>query len=496
MKTKKDPEIKEAKIISMGDKRTLYSALLIVAALLVFIYIFRPWFHEFLMVFYRVPMLFISVAFVVAGSIMMIRRSRVTSSVLITIGILLMLVMSFNDLIVQHNIVQSTEYNKIQKLPDSTTLRMLPMPVAYRYLQDSLQKSTERIGGLDIVNINGSLVWTAPRVPDGTILYFTQKVNGLMIGQADVSERKTRLVNSEMEIGEDIGIFDNIFWTIYKKKFFIDVDEVYYLMDGDEVITIVPTIGYRFMFPVMVPYFNGAFKVYKDGSAEFLTPEEIEKDPLFADNVVYPESLARLYVDSYKYHLGIINTWFLHEDQIEISDVYGEANRQPFLIPTEDGLKWIVATEPYGQSYGVFKIFLVDGMSGRIDLLELDDEQTLTGPVRVVSYVKQEFPVIDWATSRVIEPRPYVVEGRLYWMLSITPIDYAGVSYTVFVDSQTNEVLAFKTDEEVQQFVKEGTVVPDTGSEVTLGNESNSILDKIQDIEQKLSELKALIRNS
>jgi hypothetical protein len=497
MKIKDNPEIKEAKIKEakvMVDKKTLYSGLIMAAAMLVFIYVFRPWFHEFIMVFYRVPMLFVSLALIIAGSFMMIRKKMAISSGLIIVGILLMFVMSFNDVIVQNYIVQSTEYNKIQDLPDSTTLRLLPMQVAHRYLQDSLQKSTERIGGLDLVNINGSFVWTAPRVPDGTVLYFTQKVNGLMIGKADITNRQTRLVNYEMEMGEDIGIFDNLFWTIYKEKFFIDVDEVFYLMEGDDVITIVPTIGYRFVFPVMVPYFNGAFKVSKDGFTEFLTPEQINNDPLFKDNVVYPESLARLYVDSYKYNLGIINTLFFHEDQIEISDVYGENNRQPFLIPTVDGLKWIIATEPYGQSFGIFKIFLVDGKTGNIDILELDDEQTLTGPVRVVSYVRQEFPIIDWATSRVIEPRPYVIHGKLYWMLSITPIDYAGVSYTVFVDSQTNNVLAFKTDKEVQDFVQEGVIVDI--EDVVVNETSYSLLDKIQAIEQHLSELKMLISES
>ena len=192
---------------------------------------------------------------------------------------------------------------------------------------------------------------------------------------------------------------------------------------------------------------------------------------------------------------------FLHKDQIEISDVYGQANRQPFLMDTTDGLKWVVATEPWGQSYGIFKIFLVDAFSGRIDLLELDEEMTLTGPVRVVSYVRKNFPTIDWSTSQVIEPRPYTRDGVLYWMLSITPMDFAGVSYTVLVNSETNEVYGFQKDDELLAFLKgEETareIPPESsgssGSAYIEDKTRDAILQKIQDIENELALLRRML---
>ncbi|GAG21429.1 unnamed protein product, partial [marine sediment metagenome] len=254
-------------------------------------------------------------------------------------------------------------------------------------------------------------------------------------------DRKTEMITKKLEIGEDIGIFDNIYWNLYNKRYFVNLGDIYYIYKKDHILTVAPIIAYKFKFPVMIPYYAGVFVLDEQGKISYYTPNQVEKIEEFQNNRAYPGELARLYVDSYKYYLGVINTWFLHKDQIEISDVYGLANRQPFLMPTEQGLKWIIATEPYGESYGVFKIFLVDALTGKIDMLELDEDQTLTGPVRVISYVKKKFPRIDWSTTGIVEPRPFIINGKLYWMLSITPRDYAGIAYTVFVNSENNEVI-------------------------------------------------------
>ena len=104
-------------------------------------------------------------------------------------------------------------------MPDSTDVRILPKAVAERYLEDSLQKSREKVGDLNIVNLNDKLMWTAPRVPDGFVLYFTQKVNGLMTADATNSDRKTRLISKVLQVGEEIGITDNVYWKLYKKRY-------------------------------------------------------------------------------------------------------------------------------------------------------------------------------------------------------------------------------------------------------------------------------------
>jgi hypothetical protein len=470
-------------------KRFSWIGFVLIGLLIIFIYFFRPWFHEMGMAFYRLPALWV---FLILSFSAALLASIKWNKLAITTGLLAALslvVIVLNMIIVQNYIVDSTDYNKISALPDSDGVRILPKAVARRYLEDSLQKSREKVGDLNIVTIDEKLFWIAPRIPDGTILYFTQKVNGLMLADAGKSDRSTELVTRTLPVGEGIGITDNIYWKIYKERYWLDLGDIYYIYKDDKIYTIAPIIRYSFRFPVMVPYYGGVFVIDEQGAIAMYGPTEAVSNPLFQDNRAFPEELARLYVDSYKYHLGVWNTWFLHKDQIEIADVYGQQNRQPFLMPTSDGLKWVVATEPYGESYGVFKIFLVDALTGRIDLLEMDEDRTLTGPVRVVSYVKKKFPRIDWGTAAIAEPRPYVVDSDLYWMLSITPRDAAGISYSVFVNSANNDVISAESDAEVNQFL-EGAPIPEPVEE-----DRPDIRQLIEEIEQKLARLKDLVES-
>ena len=489
MPTKKDKE-PEIKTIYPKNLKPILGITTII--ILLTFYFLRPIFHGFIMGLYTKPLILIIIVLVIVSIASNLKKARKNlSTVLMILIILSSLTISFNDLIVQNYIVKSTDYNIIDELPESTQLRLLPQIVAKRYMEDSLQKPREMIGGLDIVNYNNTLVWTAPRVPNGGILYFTQKVNGIMTADAVEIDRSTKLITEEMQIGEDIGIFDNIYWVLYKEEYFQNIAEIFYLKDSDKTITVASVIRYKFKFPVMIPYFAGIFKINPDGSMERYSQDQLSDLEFAKNNILYPEDLARLYVDSYKYNMGILNAWFIHEDQIEISDVYGQYNRQPFLMPTEDGMKWVIATEPHGQSYGVFKIYVIDAITGHIDMLELDEDSTLTGPVRVISYVKKKFPTIDWATSAILEPRPYVINSTLYWMLSITPSDFAGISYTVLVDAKNNEIFAFDNKEEVEIFMSgDHTEKPD---ETPTQNKSSTI-EKIEQIEKLLEQLKSDIK--
>jgi len=465
------------------------------AVLALLLYFFRPWFHELVMAFYTNPAIIFMIIMAGAGAVLIAKKQKNLGSIALFLALLSLIVLFLTNVIMGSYIVQENDYNSITALPDTSQVRIIPLGVAWRYLTDSLQKSTEKVGGLDITNINNSLVWTAPRIPDGFILFLTQKVNGILIADATKTDRSTRLITKELQFGEGIGIFDNIYWRIFKTAYFINLGDIYYMQKDGELLTIVPIIQYRFKFPVMLPYFAGVFVLNENGEISKYRPEEIEGIDYFQNNRAYPEYLARLYVDSYKYKNGILNAWFLHKDQIEISDVYGQENQQPFLMPTEEGLKWVIATEPYGESYGVFKIFLVDAITGRIDMLELNEDQTLTGPVAVVSYVKKRFPNINWQTATVLEPRPYVVNNHLYWMLSITPSDFAGISYTVFVDSTNNNVIAMESDEEIMNFIEKGVldVSDKKGPEETSGSIKEQTKNKISEIEKQLEELKELL---
>ncbi len=490
--------------------KIIKAAVVIVLLLAVLGYYFRPLFHDFAMFFYTNPIItFLLLVILIAaggslwkakqkGENVFIKGTNFSPVVSIAI-MLLVLVFIFGapllDALKGKYIYELTEYNKIDEMASTSDIRIVPLGVASRYLVDSLQKSREKVGNIEILYINNTLMWGAPRIPDGTLLYYTQKVNGLITTKASDLQKNIKLYNQEFPVADGIGFFDNIYWKIYKEKFFVTPDNIIYVFDNEsnDFKIIVPFISYKFKFPVMVPYFGGVYVIDKEGNIDIYSPEEAAEIDYIKSTWVYPETLARQYVDSYKYNNGIINTWFIHEDQIEIADTYDRFNRQPFLMDTEEGLKWIVAVEPYGQSYGIFKIFFVDAVTGEMELYELGEESSLTGPVRAVDYVKQKFPTIDWYSATIVEPRPYVVDSVLYWMLSITPNDYAGVTYTVFLNSENNEMHAFQTLEEIEDFIRGGIVVDDDDDNETEEITNEIIIDKIEFIEDELEELKEML---
>lgn len=123
---------------------------------------------------------------------------------------------------------------------------------------------------------------------------------------------------------------------------------------------------------------------------------------------------------------------------------------------TREGLKWFVSAEPYGESRGVFKVFLIDAATGHVQVLHLPPDQTLTGPTRAIDYMRKANPLVDWSRFEIIEPLPFVRDGVLYWKVVVMPQDAAGIAYQAFVDARTNRVYAVESDEEVARFLARG----------------------------------------
>ncbi len=474
--------------------------------LLICVYFMRPLFHGLIMFFYTNPMI-TACLFALIGSIIYIIVKaqaeqnptviyRNTGRIFFGIIIFIIIIVFGKPLLLamtQKVIVTETPYTRMQIMPETSEIRVLPRDVAHRYMVDSLQKSKEKIGTVEILTMNGSMVWGAPRVPDGKILYYTQKNSGMMTTKATELRKDIMLYDQVFQKGDEMGFFDNIHWNLYKEKYFMTPTEINYVYDDEnqEFKMVIPFIRYAFSFPVMVPKLGGVFVVDSDGTIQTYTPAQAEALPLLNDTWIYPASLARVTVESYKYRLGVMNAFFYHEDEIEITDSNDTMNKQPYLMRTKEGLKWIIAAEPYGESYGIFKMFFIDARTGDVELYELDEESSLTGPVRAIDYVEQKFPTIDWFSTTVVEPRPYVIRGELYWMLSITPRDYAGVTYTVLLNAKTNEMHAFETKDAIEEFIY-GEIKSDETTDFDMSKDEK-ILEKIKKLEEDLRELKELV---
>jgi len=367
--------------------------------------------------------------------------------------------------------LDSIEAEEIKEMPDTTGLRFLPYDVAARFGLNTQDEPTLMLGDFEpLSNGEGGIDWVAPREPNGLYNSLVNNQNGVMVIQPDGS---AEIIRQEFKRGEGMALYRNVGWQLKREKFFAHHTNQYYVLDGEELLGVVPYISYRFSFPVMVPKWGGVLVVHPDGEIENLSPQEAIQDGRFEGERLYPEQLARKVGDVWKYRNGYWNTWFAHEDEAQIPQINPpeeqnapdqqpatlqgtSTNQMPFLIPTEVGPQWFLAAEPYGRSFSMYQGIYVDGHSGEVTYFKPDTGSALIGVNKALDYAQATFPNYQWGQNAVIlEPRPIVKDETLYWMATITNADKAGVNQTVMVNaSEQGEVTVLETYEDVAAFVE------------------------------------------
>ncbi|MBE3577216.1 MAG: hypothetical protein IMX00_05950 [Limnochordales bacterium] len=400
----------------------------------------------------------------------------------------------------QVSLSQELQYTAIDHLPESAAnVRLLPQEVATRYARDSLQLSQYRLGRPSLTMVEGDLHWTYPLVPQGIVLKFLRPAAGVMTVRATTQDKATRLIESPLVVAEGQLLFDNLWWRVYLVRYWVTGEKPFYKVVDDKVWTIVPAIGYRLRFRWgilhTVPYFAGVFTVSPAGTVRFVSVSEVAADEIAGGERVFPETLARRYVEAFAYRRGLINRLFLHVEQSEIQDV-PESNRQPFLMNTDEGLVWFTSTEPYGRSHGIFKIFLVSATTGRLSVYTPSSGETLTGPVGALDYVRKANPLVDWNRFRLVEPLPFIRHGVLFWKTPIIPEDGAGVAFQAFVNSRNNQVFTFTSDEEIKAFLAE-TVAPSRSDRTPSSapeTHSPDVESLLRELRLRLQEAEAILK--
>lgn len=441
---------------------------------------YRPWFHDLLLPIFHIglPLTIILLSLIALIIFFAIIEQKALAIMFTVVAIIFFIgPICFVGSYYMKALYENTEYEKTETLPQIEKVRLLPLSVAKRFSKDSFQESREKLSNYNIiVNNDGKLVWQAPRVPDGIIIHFSNKMGGVVEISTEYSEKRSDSIvkeSYEMEISEGVNIEDNIRFRLYKERYWIYIpDGIYYLKDTErnQWVAIVPFVEYKWSFPSRYPVFGGVFLVYDDGDIVELSPEDCDKSVLLQDNIYYPEWLQRKEVDAYAYHKGIINKLIKHRDQIEIADVLKSGNPQPYLLMGERGPTWFTAAEPYGKAFGILKIFtrLANTSNAPVKILEYSKDSVLIGPKRIVGYVRssRNVTVPDWRSYEMIETRPAPIDNVLYWQLSIVPYSedsnglvdktksFTGVFATIYVNAKTNEVYAFKNDINAIRFAK------------------------------------------
>ncbi len=453
------------------------------------IFLLRPAFHWFFMPFYRTPSIieaFILAILIIYGfyreNLKKSKNDKIelvklrVNSISLFIFVFFTFVMIFS--ILQHfymNIYLShhLKCEKIKDLPnvDPAVVRIVPKVVSKKYAEDALQFSRYRLGQGSIVFMNKTPYWSYGLIPDGLINTFVLKDKGAIYVDMSIFGKRTKIVEKSMRIGEGMLLTDSYLWQIYERDYWIDKENPYFVPYNDHLYLIVPVVGYKFhfKFPIIftTPFWKGIYLISDNGSIIFLTPKQAEDIEILKGQKLFPAKLTKIYINSFNYVHGILNVLLYHKDQFKIADVPGQSNEQPFLVVTKKGLKWIVACEPYGQSYGIYRIYVVNARNGEINVYQPKKTQALIGPVRSVDYVKQAIPRVDWQTMRAVEPIPVIVNKTLYWQVRIIPSDASGIAYVAMVNSENpNDVIILRTTNEVKAFLENGeSMVKNTTNE-------------------------------
>lgn len=491
-------------------------SLIALIVLLVVLWFLRPFFHGFLMGFVVSPLKAILIIALIVGIAALIKKFGKISLVpagpsnftlkpsknvpagmvvgYVAIIVVLLVAINFETEIRYILTSKQITYEAKGDLPNFEPIRLTPKQVATRYADDSFQNPQEMLGDSQIAMIDGKLKRVFPRLPDGGILYFTSKLNGFVTVEVDTLDKKVTIEDKQFKYAEGIGVFDNLYYRLALKKYFVTyaAEPIYLKNDQGEWVTAVPYMGYK-GFPFRVPYWAGVMEIKADGSMTDYSPDEAQNISYFKNNRLYPKELVNYYTDSYSYKGGLLNKWFLHKNQIETVSLPG--SEKIFHVSTNEGLKQIVVAEPFGKSYGIYKIFIFDATTGKREIIEYDQNSQLTGPVAAADYIKREFPTYSWDAFSLAEPRPLKINGDLYWLLSIIPNDAAGIAKTVLFDAKTNKVTGVSDEAEFNAFAKTGVVAPAAATSTTPAVDVNTeIKAKIESIQKELDSLKTLVK--
>lgn len=477
---------------------------------LVAIWLVRPWLHPLIMVVVISPLkMLFALLFVVImwrlvrqlGPIKTVRRSPAnytlqathplsaskTIWILATLFILIF-GMSIESQLRLTRTAATISYTERGTLPQFSPLRLTPKFVAERYAHDSFQSPQEHLGDSQIALIDHKLQRVFPRLPDGALLYFIRSLSGFVTVETDTLDRTVTIDDQSFRYSEGVGTFDNLYFRLNLKRFFVTYssEPTYLKDDTGQWVTVVPFITYKGLL-IPVPTWGGVMVVAGSGTITEYTPQQAANIPYLAGNRLYPKELATYYAQSYAYKDGLLNNWFIHKDQSEVVQLPGDET--VIHAPTTDGFKQLVVAEPYGRSYGIYKIFLFDATTGNREIVSYDQSTQLTGPVAAADYVKKEFPTYDWNAFILSEPRPLLINNELHWLLSIIPSDAAGIAATVVLNAHTNAVSKVTTAAELDALLAHG--VTKTTAPV---DQKSTILDRITNIQKELDELKTLVQ--
>ena len=404
--------------------------------------------------------------------------------------VFMILIVAFGGALSGSALVSGINPASLQKLPETTGIRYLPMEVAHANTKATMNDPLYGPGDTHPFDYGGDLSYITPRLPNGFMNSWTKEANGAVVVFSNGTQKT---IEQPFVYGEGMIVTDNMVWRLLSQKYWCSIPQIYYVFDDNssELLALAPyetyylsfpELAYGIRLPVFVPQWGGVFVVHGSGKIEDLSPGEAIADARFKNQRLYPEDLARTIGDAWQYRNGVINAFMYHVDQPEMADATDTGNQMPYLVPIASGFVWFNGFKPSGQSESIYKVQFINAHNGSISIYNVPSNQNLAGPQKSIGFVKTAFPSISWDTIKAVEPRPIVHDGALYWQISITNSDNSGIYKTALVDSKVNsvsgntQVMSFDSKSGLDDFLADKGV---TGSSASTAITNNHMTAKV-----------------
>lgn len=457
-----------------------------------------PLYHGVLLGIYTNPFVLeaLIIAFIISISTILLLKKNNDNPIFVLISIFIfslvisLIVLSLFTGYASCSIVEEYDVTEIFELPemDQDYLRITPKKVALRYMSDASQYPRHKpYSPCDLILINGTPYWSTVLSPDGIFNYYNIKDVGSIYVDMSTMDKKVEIKEQTLDTSPGIGLKDNDVWRILTEhKYYIDLERPMIFLYENSTYIMRPYIEYehKFTFPLWytIPKWGGVFLIDEEGNIQDLSPNEARESEILKGQKLFPEKLATFYVESQNYWKAetegflsaIFNLIFNHDEQIEIIDVSDQGNEQPFLINTNNGLKWTISVEPYGNAHGIYRIYLLDSRTGNMEYMQFSGKEI--GPVRACDYVRKDNPIVDWDRFDVIEPIPVLPNGELYWEIRVSSNDGSGISYVAFVHPITGNVIRCESDVQVRDFIYSMNITGSTEENATI----NGVISNIE----------------
>ncbi|WFO74786.1 hypothetical protein J4526_06845 [Desulfurococcaceae archaeon MEX13E-LK6-19] len=381
---------------------------------------------------------------------------------------------------------------------NTSTARLVPLHTAYAYAVSMLQTPTHTIYEEEtyVYYLNGSIVYNWIIEPEGFWNAIKYSPQGVIFVNGSVYPPKVEIINRKLVWGlhnlqATPFYLNNLYREIkvrvgFDKRVLMDCNiEIMY---NDKIYILVPIATWRVTMFTSVPVLYGYAVVSEDGNIEILNVDQARNDPRFKNIPLVPDVIAREWTEIYKWYTGVGEV-ILRHNTYEIRDV--GRNPQPYLMVDEKGRPyWVFIVEPPGQTYAARYIFYVDASNPEPHIMIYTLPEPVMGISKVESIIKQAHPTYDWEQFEIAEPLPILINGKLYWKVTVITKDGRGLVSIDLVDTETNQVLSLTPTGKVTmtKVLTEFQIIEIPENVTKPPTTLQEIIERIEQIKQKIKE--------